>query len=453
MIQTVKSLAVRINLLFLIFYMAGCEPQQVDQGTSTPNVVFIMADDLGYADLGCYGQEIITTPNIDQLADSGTKFTWCYSGSPVCAPSRSTLMTGQHTGHTTVRGNRALVNSTDPDGRVPLEEGDVTMAEMFKSRGYITAVTGKWGLGEPNTTGIPNQQGFDEWLGYLNQKKAHSYYPEYLWSNENKLILEGNANGMRNAYSHDLFTDFAIDFIERQKDTAFFLYLPYTIPHDIYEIPDQGIYSNKPWSEDEKVYAAMVTRLDRDVGRIVKKLEELDLRENTMLLFCSDNGAALRWEKRFKSSGRLRGKKRDMYEGGIRVPMIMSWPGTIPEGVVSEQVIYFPDMLPTFAELTGAEINGKIDGISLLDQILRKKEIENNRTLYWEFSEFGFQQALRWYQWKAVRLSPEKELELYDLQADEGEQVNVASDYPGVISTMESILDTIRTESYYWPSM
>jgi arylsulfatase A-like enzyme len=328
----------------------------------------------------------------------------------------------------------------------------MTMAEMFKSMRYITAATGKWGLGEPGTTGVPNRQGFDEWLGYLNQKKAHSYYPEYLWSNDKKTFLEGNENGGRNTYSHDLFTSFAIDFIEQQKDTTFFLYLPYTIPHDIYEIPDMGIYSDQPWSEGEKVYAAMVTRLDRDVGKIVRKLEELDLRENTMVLFCSDNGAALRWDKRFKSSGRLRGKKRDLYEGGIRVPMIMSWPGTIPSGMVSEQIIYFPDMLPTFAELTGTKVPSKIDGISLLGQILNQEKIESNRTLYWEFSEFGFQQALRWNQWKAVRLSPDKELELYNIQADEGEEVNVAQDYPGVIKTMEKILDTIRTESYYWPS-
>jgi arylsulfatase A-like enzyme len=441
-----------INFFLLVVLISGCDPDRNNNNLSKPNVIFVMADDLGYADLGCYGQEIINTPNIDKLARSGMKFLQCYSGSPVCAPSRSTLMTGQHTGHTTVRGNRALVNSSDPDGRVPLRKEDITLAEMFKSRGYVTGITGKWGLGEPNTSGVPNQQGYDQWLGYLNQNRAHSYYPGYLWSNENKLMLEDNANGERGTYSHDLFTNFVIDFIESQKDTSFFLYVPYTIPHDAYEIPDMGIYGHQPWSEEEMAYAAMVTRLDRDIGKILKKLDDLNLRENTMLIFCSDNGAALRWEKRFNSSGNLRGKKRDMYEGGIRVPMIMSWPGTIPEGLTSDQVLYFPDMLPTLARLIGADIPIEVDGISVLEQIIDQKEVENNRTLYWEFSEFGFQQALRWNQWKAIRLSPGEELELYHLQDDEGEQVNVASANPEVIKTLESILDTIRTESHYWPS-
>ncbi len=452
MLKAIKTFVLKFMPFYFILLIAACTHQRNDEALSRPNVVFIMADDLGYADLGCYGQALIATPNLDQLAGSGMKFTQCYSGSPVCAPSRSTLLTGQHTGHTTVRGNRTLVNSNDPDGRVPLAEGDISLAEIFKSQGYVTGVTGKWGLGEPSTSGVPNLQGFDEWFGYLNQKNAHSYYPEYLWLNEKKFMLENNFHGGRNTYSHDLFTDFAIDFLESQQDTSFFLYIPYTIPHDIYEIPDTGIYANQPWSEEEKIYAAMVSHLDQDVGRIVEKLEDLDLAENTIIIFTSDNGAALRWDKRFNSSGKLRGKKRDLYEGGIRVPMIMSCPGIIPEGVTSDQIIYFPDILPTFAELIGADIPENIDGISLLGQILNEEEVENNRILYWEFSGFGFQQALRWNDWKAVRLSSGEALELYNLKDDVGEQTNIASQQPEVINTIERIMDTIRTESYYWPS-
>ena len=440
----------RISLLYLLVALAGCQPESSEKSNS-PNVIFIMADDLGYADLGSYGQKVIKTPHIDALANRGVRFTQCYSGSPVCAPSRSTLMTGQHTGHTTVRGNSSPLNKSDPQGRVPLEDEDYTMAEAFKAAGYVTGMTGKWGLGEPGTLGIPTRQGFDQWFGYLNQRRAHHYYTEYLWKNEGKVYLTGNENGGKQEYSHDLFTEFAIDFIESNADTSFFLYLPYTIPHDEYEIPSTDPYNDSSWTEDERVYAAMVHRLDKDVGRIDQKLRDLGIEENTLIVFCSDNGAASRWEGRFNSSGELKGKKRDMYEGGIRVPLIMTWPGKLPAGTTNKQVIYFPDFLPTFSELIDVEVPGNVDGRNLWDQISNVGE-PVDRVLYWEFTEYGFQQAARWKDWKAVRLAKGADLEIYDLKNDAGEEHNVADQFPGVVDQMEQLLDTIRTESKYWPS-
>jgi len=254
-----------------------------------PNIIFIMADDLGYADLGCYGQKEIKTPNINQIAAEGTRFTHCYAGSTVCAPSRSVLMTGQHTGHTRVRGNTGKVGGVlvldngSPQRRVPLKGEDVTVAEVLKQAGYTTGITGKWGLGEPNTMGIPTRQGFDEWFGYLNQRRAHTYYPPYLWRNEEKVIFQGNKDGQRNQYSHDMFTKFALDFIHRHKKEPFFLYLAYTIPHAKYEIPSTEPYTDKPWPQDGKVHAAMITRMDADIGRIMAALKKLDIDGQTVV--------------------------------------------------------------------------------------------------------------------------------------------------------------------------
>jgi len=300
--------------------------------TDKPNIIFIMADDLGYNDLGCYGQQKIKTPKINQLADEGIRFTQCYAGASVCAPSRSVLMTGQHTGHTRVRANKGKVGGVGPERRVPLEPEDITVAEILKRAGYVTGITGKWGLGEPESTGIPTQQGFDEWFGYLNQNKAHSYYPPYLWHNEKKKILKGNQDGKQKEYTHDMFTKFALDFIQKNKNIPFFLYLPYAIPHAKYEIPSLDPYVNEDWPQDSKVHAAMITRLDRDIGQIMSLLKKLNIDKNTIVFFCSDNGAAKRWEGIFNSSGSLRGKKRTMYEGGIRTPMIVRYPGKTPMG-------------------------------------------------------------------------------------------------------------------------
>jgi len=442
---------------------SGCDSERVAAskpkalGMAKPNILFIMADDLGYADLGCYGQKHIKTPNIDQLAEEGTRFTQCYAGSTVCAPSRSVLVTGQHTGHTRVRGNFGkaggvlVTGSGSPQRRIPLKPEDVTVAEVLKQAGYTTGITGKWGLGEPDTTGLPNRQGFDEWFGYLNQRAAHSYYPPFLWRNRKKQILEGNKDGQRQQYSHDLITDFALDFIRRRSDKPFFLYLPYTIPHAKYEIPSTDPYTEKPWPKDAKVHAAMITRMDRDISSIMSLLKHLKIDQKTIVFFCSDNGAARRWEGIFDSSGPLRGRKRDMYEGGLRTPMIVRWPGIVAPSQTSSAVWYFADVLPTLAELVRVEPPANIDGISILPTLFGVEQNTGNRFLYWEFHSGGFKQAVRWQNFKAVRLGLDKPLELYDLEKDLAEQNNIANRNPDVVARIERYLATARTDSPNWP--
>ena len=426
-------------------------------GSKRPNIIFIMADDLGYGDLGCYGQKQIKTPNIDRLADEGMRFTNCYTGSTVCAPSRSVLMTGQHTGHTRVRNNMGKVGGTlvtddgSPQRRVPLEAEDVTVAEVLKQAGYATGITGKWGLAEPNTDGLPTRQGFDEWFGYLNQRRAHTYYPPYLWRNEKKQMLEGNKDGGRKQYSHDMFTDFALSFLRQHKAGPFFLYLPYTIPHAKYEIPSTEPYTDKSWPADAKVHAAMITRMDRDIGRIMTLLKELAIDEQTLVFFCSDNGAAKRWEGVFDSSGPLRGHKSDLYEGGIRTPMIVRWPGKVTAGRISDSPWYFADVLPTLAELAGVEPPSNIDGMSIMPTLLGREQRTDDRFMYWEFPAGKFQQAVRWRNYKAVRLSPGKPLELYDLNKDIAEKKDIAAEHPDVIARIEEYLKTARTDSPNWP--
>ena len=433
--------------------LAGCGSGLIGSGkpTKRPNIIFIMADDLGYGDLGCYGQKEIRTPNIDRLAEQGTRFMQCYTGSTVCAPSRSVLMTGQHTGHTRVRGNKGIVGGVGSQRRVPLKAEDVTVAEVLKQAGYATGITGKWGLGEPETDGVPSRQGFDEWLGYLNQDNAADYYPPFLWHNEEKRMLAGNADGGREQYSHDQFTEFALDFIRRHKAGPFFLYVPYTIPHAKYEIPSTEPYTDKSWPDDAKVHAAMITRMDADVGRIAEMIKDMAIEKNTLVFFCSDNGAANRWEGIFDSSGPLRGHKRDLYEGGIRTPMIVRWPGKVPAGKTSEAPWYYADVLPTFAELAGAKPPANIDGISVMPALLGRGQRTDDRFLYWEFPAGKLQQAVRWRNYKAVRLAPGQPLELYDLADDIAEESNIAAENPEVIAKIEDYLKTAHTDSPNWP--
>ncbi|MEW6357386.1 MAG: arylsulfatase [Planctomycetota bacterium] len=428
-------------------------PQDERARASRPNIIFILADDLGYGDLGCYGQKQIQTPNLDCIAIEGIRFTDCYAGSTVCAPSRCCLMTGRHTGRCLVRGN-ALI---------PLRPEDVTVAEVLKAAGYATGIIGKWGLGEPETTGIPNRKGFDEWFGYLNQGHAHNYYPGYLWKNKEKFILEGNQDGRKGQYSHDLFTAEAIGFIRRHKNNPFFLYLAYTIPHannelggktgNGMEVPSYAPYDDKPWPAPQKGHAAMITRLDRDIGQIFALLKELRIDEKTIVFFSSDNGPHCEGGATpdfFDSNGPLRGIKRDLYEGGIRVPMIVRWPGRIKAGTVSNQVWAFWDFLPTAAELAGAKPPDGIDGISMLPALLGKQQKQHDY-LYWEFHERGTAMAVRMGKWKAVRPLPKTPIELYDIEKDIGEEHNVADQHPDVAASAAEIFGTERTESDYFP--
>jgi arylsulfatase A-like enzyme len=422
-----------------------------------PNIVFILADDLGYGDLGCYGQKRLDTSNIDRLAAEGIRFTDCYAGSTVCAPSRSCLMTGFHTGHTRIRGN------SSPTGRVALRPEDTTVAEVLKAAGYRTGLFGKWGLGEANTTGRPTQKGFDEFFGYLNQTHAHTYYPDNLWHNDEEVFLPGNLAGVKREYSPDLIAERALEFVRNSKDQPFFLYLALTIPHandeagrflgDGMEVPDYGPYAAENWPTTEKGFAAMVTRMDRDIGRLMALLKELSLDENTIVMFSSDNGPHREGghdPEFFGSRGGLRGIKRDLYEGGIRVPTIARWPGKIRPGKISSQIWAFWDLLPTAAELAGAKSPAGIDGISMLPAMLGKPQ-KDHEYLYWEFFERGFDQAVRKGNWKAVRHGLDGPIELYNLEDDLAEARNIASDHEEVVRQMQEILRTARSESKEFP--
>jgi len=422
-----------------------------------PNILFIMADDLGQYDLGCCGGRHIQTPNIDRIAAEGVRFTQVYAGSTVCAPSRSVLMTGRHTGHTTVRGNSAAVGGPPPQRRIPLNAEDVTVAEVLKVSGYTTGIVGKWGLGEPGTPGIPNKQGFDFWFGYLNQRHAHNYWTQYLWRNTEKVEFAGNSPQTPKVYSHDLMTKEALGFVRRAAEGAkpFFLYAAYTIPHGKLHPPDDKPYGDKPWSQAEKNYAAMVTRMDRDVGRLLALLKELGIDEHTVVFFCSDNGWTPSYcgaKSEFKSGGPLRGNKGNLYEGGIRVPMLVRWPGRITPGAVSDQVWAFWDFLPTAADIAGADPPAGIDGLSMLPAILGREQRQQHEFLYWEFRTGGFQQAVRWGDWKGIRHGTQQPLELYNLKDDLSEKHDVAKDHPEVVRKIEAFMAGARSPSKHWPA-
>jgi len=428
------------------------------QAKHKPNIIFILADDLGYGDLGCYGQTKIKTPNIDRLAAEGMRFAQCYAGSTVCAPSRAALMTGLHTGHGRIRGN----------GDIPLQPEDRTVADFLKRAGYTNGVVGKWGLGLAGSPGTPNRKGFDEWFGYLGHNEAHDYYPAqlYRWPNpENSTSftfpIQANANGQKGQYSHDFFTKVATNFVRINKWNPFFLYLAYTIPHAQNELRNQGMpvpsddpYKQEDWPQMEKNKAAMITRLDEDIGKLMDQLKRLKIDDNTVVFFSSDNGPHSEGGVKAEflhSSGPLRGIKRDMYEGGIRVPMIVRWPGKIKKGTVNDQVWAFWDFLPTATEIAGVEPPKEIDGISMLPTLLGLTQTNQHDFLYWEFHEEGSKQAVRMGDWKAIRLEPGKPLELYNLKTDLGETENVADKNPEVIAKIEAYLKTARTESPRWP--
>jgi len=449
--------SVALGLAWIFFFGMGVFGSS---SAKRPNIIFIMADDLGYGDLGCYGQTEITTPHIDRLAQEGMRFTECYAGSTVCAPTRCVLMTGLHTGHARVRGNSGWQGPDRERVLVPLRDEDVTVAEILKEAGYATGVTGKWGLGQPGTTGIPRRQGFDEWLGFLDQRHAHGFYPEYIWRNETMVSLDGNLGGHRNEWIHDRFSEFSLDFILRHKEGPFFLYLAYTIPHGRYEIPSDEPYSEKDWPEDVRNYAAMVTRMDADVGKIMALLKELGIDENTIVFFTSDNGAEIYYFRRsdlieeyesiLQSPGPFRGWKRDLTEGGVRVPMIVRWPKRIQANTTNDHMWAFWDFLPTAVELAGLPSTLRTDGISIVPTLLGKEQA-SHEYLYWEFFERGFQQAVRYGDFKALRLQQGQPLELYRITEDPKELANVANQYPDVVERIESYLKIARTPSPYWP--
>jgi arylsulfatase A-like enzyme len=421
-------------------------------GARKPNILFILADDLGYGDLSCYGQKRLATPNIDRIAAEGMRFTQAYAGSTVCAPSRCCLMTGLHTGHARIRGN----------ARVPLEASDVTVAKVLKKAGYRTGLIGKWGLGEPYSTGVPNEQGFDEFFGYLNQQHAHSYYPDALWHNKDLPMIAGNL-GTPNVYSHDLFTQRALEFVARDTARPFFLYLAYTIPHannelgrdtgNGMEVPDDKPFSDKPWPQTEKNFAAMMHRLDQDVGKLLDKLKAAGVDDNTLIFFSSDNGPHREGGHDpdfFQSRGPLRGIKRDLTEGGIRVPMLARWPGKIQAGSVSDHPWAFWDLLPAAAELAGVPAPAGIDGISMAPALFGK-QAKRHEHFYWEFHERGFHQAIRTGDWKGIRGGRKKPIELYNLAKDIGERDNVASANPQVVARIEKLMETSRVDSRDFP--
>ena len=440
-----------------------------------PNLIFIMADDLGYGDLGCFGQKVIATPRLDQMAKEGMKFTQFYAGNTVCAPSRSVLLTGQHMGHTHVRGNANSATMLEQS----LRAQDTTIAEVLKTVGYTNGLVGKWGLGEVHQSGFPLRKGFDRFFGYLNQVHAHNYYPEFVWDNADKKTLanvveesggsyggfRGGAATKRLDYSHDLFVDEAIKFIDGNRKEPFFLYLPLTIPHannegtrmngNGAEVPEYGIYATKDWPDPDKGQAAMITRMDRDVGRILDHLKAAGIDETTLVIFTSDNGPhneAGHQLGRFNPSGPLRGTKRALYEGGIRVPTIAWWPGTVKPGTTTDHLGYFGDWMATAAELAGATLPENIDSISFVPTLKGvPQQQKNHEYLYWEFYEQGSRQAVRFGDWKAIRQPMfSGTIELYDLKNDVGETKNVAGQKPDLVDAAARMMDEAHTPHPTW---
>lgn len=479
--KTIKIILVTAGFIFLASYLYSIQYDRQKQGLHTspakpkPNIIYILADDLGYGDLSCYGQKKISTPNIDKLAKEGILFTQHYSGSTVCAPSRSALMTGMHTGHTVVRGNKEV----RPEGQFPLPDTTFTIPEMLKQQGYITGAFGKWGLGFPASEGDPMNQGFDTFFGYNCQRLGHHYYPEHLWSDSDSVVIKGNLNGKKEVYGPQLIHEKVLEFIEENKDTTFFLYVPSIIPHAelvapeeimkkyrgqfVDNTPYQGYdegpeYRNGPYEsqkEPRTAFAAMVDLLDQQVGEIIGKIEKLGLSENTIIIFTSDNGPHREGGADpdfFDSNGVFRGYKRDLYEGGIRVPMIAKWPKKIKANTTTHQVSAFWDVLPTLADIAGSTLDNNIDGISFLPTLFGKKELQKNHPyLYWEFHEKGGRQAVRKDNWKAVKYNvfqnPAASIELYDLSTDKSEKENVANKYPEIVEEMELIFENARTPS------
>lgn len=439
-----------------------------------PNLIWIMADDLGYGDLGCYGQKVIATPHLDRMALEGMRFTQFYAGATVCAPSRSVLMTGQHHGRTRVRGNAGRSNPVAQ----ALRPEDTTVADVLKGAGYRTALVGKWGLGNVGEAemGLPRKHGFDEFFGYLSQHHAHNHFPDYLWRNEERESLPNKITPVGDdgagyateavVFADDLFADEAVEFVKESRERPFFLYWSMVIPHANNErtralgngahVPDFGPYADKDWPDPDKGQAAMIWRIDQYVGRMLKTLQELGLAEKTLVIFTSDNGPHDESNhdlKRFEPSGPLSGIKRSLTDGGIRVPMIAWWPRTIEPGTESDHVAYFGDWMATAAELAGAEVPDGCNSISFVPTLLgHDSKQREHEFLYWEFHERGFKQAALYKgRWKGIRSgSRDAPIVLYDLENDIGETTNVAAEHPEIAAKISEYLKTARTPLPEW---
>jgi len=459
-----------------------------------PNVVLIVADDLGYRELGSYGQRLIRTPHLDRLAEQGMRLTQHYSGNAVCAPSRCVLMTGKHPGHAWVRNNREL----KPEGQQPIPDSEITLAEVLRQRGYATGAFGKWGLGGPGSEGDPIKQGFDRFFGYNCQRHAHSYYPSYLWSNDRRIVLDndppvpGHASLPKDAdptdprsydrfkgkdYAPDRINTQALEFIRANKDRPFFLYYPTIIPHVALHVPDEELkpylelgwndppftrgkgYGYTPHFTPRAAYAAMITRMDRYIGNVLRLLDELKLAENTIVIFSSDNGTThLGLEvdyEFFESVGELRGLKGSLYEGGVRVPTIVRWPGRVEAGSMNDRVSGFEDWMPTILDLIGPSQQrpDTIDGISLAPTLLGKKQ-PARPFLYREFSGYGGQQSIRVGRWKAIRQNMGRgnlAIELYDMAADVSEANDVAAEHPEIVAKLKKLMHEQHARSELYP--
>ncbi len=464
-----------ISFLILIWTIVftSCGYRSTLENIEPPNVIFILVDDLGYGDLSFYGQKVLSTPAIDKMAEGGMHFTNMYTGSTVCAPSRASLMTGKHTGHTSVRGNL-------PEQL--LGDDELTLAKVFKNAGYKTGAIGKWGIGHPPPPDDPQKKGFDYFYGYLNMWHAHNFYPEFLYENgskiqlKNKLELLDGENPwsdkpegtgvaqVKEEYVHQLFDEKAMEFIEGNKNNKFFLYMAYNVPHanneagslkgDGMEVPDYYEFSDEDWPQPEKGFAAMIRNIDRSVEMIINKIKDLGLEENTMIIFSSDNGPHQEGNHMmefFNSNGNYRGLKRDFYDGGIKTPFIVQWPGVIMENSKSDQLLAFWDLLPTFSELVNAERPKDTDGISFLPLLTGREQNEKHDYLYWEFFELGGKQAILKDNWKAIRLNvrgPADEVvfELYDLDSDPEELTNIADSQPELVVYFDSLFKVGREE-------
>ncbi len=452
-------------LLFQHLWFLAPQAQADDALPTKPNIIYLLLDDAGYGDFSCYGQKKFRTPNIDRMAAQGLRFTDFYAGSTVCAPSRCSLMTGRHTGHTYVRGNKEI----RPEGQQAIPQETITLAELMQQAGYVTGAFGKWGLGAPGSEGDPMNQGFDEFYGYNCQRHAHSYYPTYLWHNREKVPLDGKT------YTHDLIVDRAFDFIQRHQDERFFCFMPVTLPHAALHVPEDsaapfrkqfpqfedtiGRYSGPEIRNPAACFAGMMTRMDDQVGQLMDLLQRLKIARNTIVLLTSDNGAHREGGHMpgfFQSTGPLRGLKRDLYEGGIRVPMIAWWPQTVHAGKVTDLPSAGWDILPTFCDLAGVDPPSDVDGISLVPTLLGQADKQQQHDyLYWEFHEQGRKQAVRMGHWKGVRLNlaknPDAPVELYDLGTDLSETTDVSEEHPEIVAQMRKIMDEAHVESQLFP--